>query len=59
MPKKYNHMIDVAFTVVSEQEDFEKLTHEEVLNGMERRLKMLRENPDPEAFGLCDTYEED
>ena len=52
-------MLDVAFTVVSEEEDPDKLTESEMIAGLERRLAYLKANYDDEAFGHCDTYEED
>lgn len=61
MPK-YNHMMDIAFSVVSETEDPFDLTAEELLAGLERRIDNLKsENYEEvkEAFGHCDTYDED
>jgi len=60
--KKYNHMMDVAFTVVSEEEDPYELTIEELIDGMDRRLESLRKQHSyeaREAFGHCDTYIEE
>lgn len=53
---KYNHAIDVAFEVISEEPN--EPTLEEMLDGMQKRLKYLRENPEEaaEAFGVWDTY---
>lgn len=55
--KKYNHAVDVAFQVISDHA--EEPTLDEMLEGMERRLKNLKENQDEakEAFGVYDTFE--
>jgi hypothetical protein len=52
-------MLDVAFSVVSEQEDPDKLTKEEMIAGLEKRIENLKADYCDEAFGHCDTYEED
>ena len=66
----YNHMMDVAFSVVSDKEDPFDLSPEELLDGMEKRLQDLKEEWEKncdldrdgasicEAFGHCDSYEE-
>jgi len=54
-----NHMFDMAFTVVSEHE-WEEVTAEELLAGIERRLQALKEHPE-EVMGACgysDSFEE-
>jgi hypothetical protein len=56
---RYNHMLDVAFSVSSEEEDPYKLSKSEVISALEDRLESLKENYCGEAFGHCDTYEED
>ena len=48
---KYNHMLDIAFTVISETEDGSDITPEQIHLGIERRLVTLSED------GHCDTYE--
>jgi hypothetical protein len=57
-PKIYNHMIDVAFTVVGPYKDFEDIPYEQLLTGMDRRLVALTDHKEPEAFGHLDVYEE-
>jgi len=52
-------MLDVAFSVSSEEEDPYKLSKSEVISALEDRLESLKENYCGEAFGHCDTYEED
>ena len=54
---KYNHMMDVAFVVISTKKDADDLTYEEILLGMAKRLTYLLEHKDGEAFGICDSYE--
>jgi ABC-type nitrate/sulfonate/bicarbonate transport system substrate-binding protein len=55
----YNHMFDVAFTVDTETADPNKVTVDEMLKGLEKRIQYLRDNPEEamEAFGYSDTYD--
>tara|TARA_R110000751_G_scaffold30576_1_gene78115 strand:- start:281 stop:487 length:207 start_codon:yes stop_codon:yes gene_type:complete len=56
---KYNHMLDIAFTVISETEDPNDITPEEIHLAIERRLVTLREEGQYDiggAIGHCDTY---
>lgn len=57
--KQYNHMMDVAFVVISKHEDYSKIKPEDMLEALQARVTYLRNNPDEcaEAFGFCDTYE--
>ena len=41
---KYNHMLDIAFTVISETEDGSDITPEQIHLGIERRLVSLAES---------------
>ena len=57
---KYNHMLDVAFIIISEAEDPNDIPPEEIHQGIERRLVSLAESNEYDiggAIGLCDTYE--
>ena len=57
---KYNHMLDIAFTVISETEDGSDITPEQIHLGIERRLVTLSEEGQYDiggAIGHCDTYE--
>jgi len=56
---KYNHAIDVAFEVISDNSEMP--TPEECIAGMEKRLQYLKDNPDDakEAFGSFDVHEEE
>lgn len=61
MPR-FNSMIDVAFSVEHNYETTEDLFVYDmnlVLDALEQRLRYLRANPmeAAEAFGVCDTYE--
>lgn len=60
-PKRFNHMLDVAFTVVSEHENWEDIPAADKLKALEQRLQNLRTSPElaGEAFGYSDTYEEE
>lgn len=56
----YNHMLDVAFTVVSDKEDPSAIEYEVILAGLAKRLATLIEHNDcesRESIGHCDTYE--
>ena len=60
--KTFNHMMDVAFTIINGDSDPDKLTEAALIEGMERRLRDLKKMPPGEAleaFGHCDTYEMD
>ncbi len=59
MPK-YNHMLDMAFEVISEQEDGSDITPEQIHLAIKKRLASLAEFNEYDiggAIGLCDTYE--
>ena len=57
MPR-YNHMYDVAFTVISNTEDGSDVTPDMLRAALEKRIEVLFSSDEPlEAFGLCDTYE--
>lgn len=58
---KYNHLLDMAFTVISDVEDVQDIPISTLLDGIQRRLDYLRANPGEvvEVIGHCDTYEED
>jgi hypothetical protein len=58
MPK-YNHLIDVAFTIEGPYETIEDIPYEELLKAMKRRLDVLTKNKEPEAFGSVDVSEKD
>jgi len=60
MPR-YNHMCDVAFTLVTEQEDIINVPPAEILDALQKRVDYLRQNPAElaEAIGLCDSYIEE
>ena len=58
---KYNHMLDVGFTIPNcEHEDWADVPPEVIIAALQRRVDHLRANPNEcaEAFGYCDTYKE-
>lgn len=57
-PVKYNHALDLGFTVVSDH-NADTLTSEEILAGLRYRLEELEKDPGQilEACGTFDTYE--
>ncbi len=59
--KKYNTMFDVAFTVTHSYKDPSNVPVPMLIDALEERVKFLRNFPEDaaEAFGICDTYEED
>lgn len=60
--KKYNSMIDVAFTVEHSYEDLDQLLaegQELVIQALRKRLESLESEYTPESFGVVDTYEID
>ena len=58
---KYNHMLDVAFTVISETEDGSDITPEQIHVAIAKRIASLAEanefNIFSGAISICDTYE--
>lgn len=58
MPK-YNHMLDVAFTIESEHGDWYKIHSWDLLIALEKRVAYLKKHPLEvhEAFGHSDSYE--
>jgi len=61
MPK-YNHMLDIAFTVISEKQDGSDITPEQIHVAIAKRLQSLAEANEYDlggAIGICDTYEEE
>ena len=58
--KFYNHMVDVAFSIVSPHKEFEDIDSKDLVEALQMRATFLRENPQEavEAFGDCgDAYE--
>jgi len=56
--KEFNHMYDIAFSVVNSNEDGE-VTGSEVRDAILDRLAELDNDEILEAIGYCDTYEEE
>jgi len=57
MSKKYNHMIDMAFQIETNEEDFYNIPKSEVISALLSRISTIVKEDDWEAFGCCDTYE--
>lgn len=57
MPR-YNHALDIAFEVISEDEDGEDITPKDVVIGLLRRIADCLENDEVmDAVDVYDTYE--
>ena len=59
MPR-YDHMLDIAFTVISEEEDGSDITPEQIHVAIAKRLVLLAEANEFDiggAIGISDTYE--
>ena len=57
---KYSHMLDIAFEVISEEDDGSDITPEQIHVAIAKRLVSLAESNEYEiggAIGICDTYE--
>ena len=57
---KYNHMLDIAFEVISEEDDGSDITPEQIHVAILKRLVSLAESNEYDiggAIGFCDTYE--
>jgi len=57
---KYNHMLDIAFEVISEEDDGSDITPEQIHVAILKRLVSLAESNEYDiggAIGICDTYE--
>ena len=53
---KYNHMFDVAFSIDTDEPNPDKVTLQELIKGLLKRIPDLY-NDELEAFGHCDTIE--
>lgn len=59
MTKRYNHMLDVAFTIESIAADWTDIPVIKLIDALQQRVAYLQANPDDaaEAFGYSDSYE--
>ena len=59
---KYNHMLDIAFEIISEEDDGSDITPEQIHVAIAKRIASLAEanefNIFSGAISICDTYEE-
>ena len=59
MSKKYNHMLDMAFSIETNEEDWYNIPKPAIIAALLRRISSIVKEDDSfmEAFGCCDTYE--
>jgi len=59
MSKKYNHMIDMAFSIETNEEDWCNIPKPVIISALLSRISSIVKEDDSfmEAFGCCDTYE--
>ena len=59
MSKKYNHMIDMAFSIETNEEDWCNIPKPAIISALLSRISSIIREDDSfwEAFGCCDTYE--
>ena len=55
--KEFNHMYDIAFTVISYERDGDDVTPAQVRLAIIERIASLTDHELFEAVGWCDTYE--
>lgn len=57
--RRFNHMLDVAFTIESTIEDWEQIPAKDLVEALQRRVNYLRDNPADaaDAIGFSDSYE--
>lgn len=58
-PRKFNHLYDIAFSVVSNVEDGGDVTGAMVREAILKRLAAATDDDLMEGIGYCDTYEEE
>jgi hypothetical protein len=54
---KFNHLYDISFSVISEDEDGVDITGAMVRESILRRLEGITDDEIMESIGYCDTYE--
>jgi hypothetical protein len=58
--RRFNHMFDIAFSLVSNEEDYEKVPASELIAALKQRVAALESMSDAdalEAFGYADSYQ--
>lgn len=57
--KRWNHMLDVAFTIETVHQDWANVPAQELIEALQKRVDFLRLNPGEvlEAFGFSDSHE--
>jgi hypothetical protein len=58
-PRKFNHLYDIAFSVISNVEDGGDITGAMVREAILKRLAAATDDDLMEGIGYCDTYEEE
>ena len=58
-PRKFNHVHDIAFSVISNGEDGDDITGAMVREAILKRLAAATDDDLMEGIGYCDTYEEE
>jgi hypothetical protein len=58
-PRKFNHLYDIAFSVISNEEDGGDITGAMVREAILKRLEEATDDDLMEGIGYCDTYEEE
>lgn len=56
--KRFNHLVDIGFSVEGPWEKFEDIPFEAMMEGLKKRVVSIAEEGDMDAFGdCCDSYE--
>ena len=59
MTSQYNHMYDIAFSVITDKKDPDKVPWKEIREAIHARVRLMDQNPsEREGVGFCDTYSE-
>jgi cob(I)alamin adenosyltransferase len=54
----FNHAFDIAFEVITDKEEPDEVTEQELIKALEKRIKSLKESGDiDEAVSCYDSYE--
>jgi len=55
--KKYSHAFDIAFEVITDKENPDKVTTEELLTALQERLERLQEEDDSNILEAFSNYD--
>ena len=58
LPDEYNHMLDIAFTIETEESDWTKLTPNKLIAALQERIDYLKGHPEEvrSSIGHNDSY---